>query len=126
MGKRVLILEDEADTLEFAELILTDEGFDVYAIDHYEPLEHIMEFAPNLIILDVRLSNGYGHLLCKDLKANPSTAYIPVVLMSGSNNLEAIAQESNADNFLIKPFGVDDLINIVKPYKRGGKTKNAN
>lgn len=116
MEKRILVLEDDKATLELVELTLESEGYFVIGINHYEPLEYIIEFGPELILLDIRLSDGYGHLLCKDLKANPITAKIPVLLVSGSNNLEAIAKEYQADDYLCKPFNVDELVKIVKEY----------
>lgn len=114
MHKRILLIEDEKSILELMEMTLGDEGYNVFAINHYEPVEYIMEFAPNLVLLDVRLQNGYGHLLCKDLKENPKTSDIKVILVSGASNLERIAHEYKADNFLSKPFSVDELITLVK------------
>ena len=116
MRKRILILEDETKILELVEMILGEEGYDAVAINHYEPLDYIIDLAPELILLDVRLSSGYGHLLCKDIKADPITSGIPVVLISGSHNLEAIAKDCKADGFLSKPFSVEGLINTVKQF----------
>jgi DNA-binding response OmpR family regulator len=116
MNKRILLLEDEKDILELIQEILEEEGYNVIAFNHYESVEEIIEFAPQLILLDIRLSNGYGHLLCGDLKANPKTSHIPVILVSGAGNLEKIARDYNADNFLAKPFDMEDLIGMVKQY----------
>jgi DNA-binding response OmpR family regulator len=116
MEKRILVLEDDKAILELMELTLESEGYFVIGINHYEPLEYIVEFGPDIILLDIRLSDGYGHLLCLDLKANPLTAKIPVILVSGANNLETIAKNSKANNYLSKPFNVDELLNVVKAY----------
>ena len=116
MRKRIIILEDEKDILEVIQFILEEEGYDVIAFNHFEPLEEIIEFQPNLVLLDVRLSDGYGHLLCSQLKANPTTSYLPVILVSGATNLEKIAKDYGADNFLEKPFGMDELVKMVKHY----------
>lgn len=116
MRKRILLLEDERGILELIQEILETEGYEVFAFGNYESVEDIIEFRPQLILLDVRLSNGYGHLLCQDLKANPKTARIPVILVSGADNLKKIAEDCGADNFLSKPFNMDDLIQMVKQY----------
>jgi DNA-binding response OmpR family regulator len=116
MNKRILLLEDEKNILDLMQEILEGEGYNVIAFNQYESVEEIIEFAPHLILLDIRLSNGYGHLLCEDLKANPKTSHIPVILVSGAGNLEKIAKDYNADNFLAKPFDMEDLINMVKLY----------
>ena len=116
MSKRIVILDDEKAILEMMEIALEEEGYDVIAINHHEPLEYLIDFAPQLILLDIRLSNGYGHILCEDLKANPATSMIPVILVSGADNLVKIANECKADGYLAKPFDVDELIGCVKQY----------
>lgn len=116
MSKRILLLEDEKEILELIQEILEGEGYNVIAFNHYESAGNIMDFDPQLILLDIRLSNGYGHLLCEDLKANPKTAHIPVILVSGASNLEKIAGDYKADGFLAKPFDMEDLIKMVKKY----------
>ena len=116
MSKRIVVLEDEKSILDLMEIALEEEGFDVIAINHYEPLEYFIDFDPQLILLDIRLSNGYGHILCEALKANQKTSMIPVILVSGADNLSKIAKDSKADGFLSKPFNVDELINCVKHY----------
>ena len=116
MEKRILVLEDDRAILELMELTLESEGYCVIGINHFEPLEYIIEFGPDIILLDIRLSDGYGHLLCQDLKANPVTAKIPVILVSGADNLETIAKNSRANDYLCKPFNADDLLNLVKEY----------
>ena len=116
MSKRVLLLEDNRESLDLIEEILTEEGYHVIAFDHYESVDHIIDFAPELILLDIRLSDGYGHLLCEDLKNDPKTKNTPVILVSGAGNLEKIAHDCHADDFLSKPFDLEDLIQMVKQY----------
>ncbi len=116
MRKRVLLLEDNKQSLDLIEEILSDEGYHVIAFDHYEPVDNIVDFDPQLILLDIRLSDGYGHLLCQDLKNDVRTKEIPVILVSGAGNLEKIARDSHADDFLPKPFDLQDLVEIVKRY----------
>jgi DNA-binding response OmpR family regulator len=86
-------------------------------------VDDVIEFGAQLIVLDIRLANGYGHLLCKDLKANPSTLKIPVILISGADNLAAIAADCGADAYLQKPFGIPELIAIVTETIKHSKVK---
>jgi two-component system phosphate regulon response regulator PhoB len=116
MRKRILLLEDNKQSLDLIEEILTDEGYHVIAFDHYEPVDSIVDFDPQLILLDIRLSDGYGHLLCQDLKNDSRTKQIPVILVSGADNLEKISRNCSADDFLSKPFDMKDLVEIVKRY----------
>ena len=89
MGKRVMILEDDEDLLSLEEMILMGEGYNVIPFNHYQSPDYMIDFMPELILLDVRLGDGYGHLLCKQLKNNPVTSNIPVILISGSMNLRS-------------------------------------
>ncbi|MDB4905114.1 MAG: phoB 4 [Mucilaginibacter sp.] len=116
MNKRIVVLEDEKAILDLMEIALEEEGYDVIAINHHEPMEYFIDFAPQIILLDVRLSNGYGNILCENLKSNPLTSKIPVILVSGANNLVTIANECKADGYLSKPFSVDELLTCVKRY----------
>ena len=104
MRQRILLLEDNKQSLELIEQILTEEGL------------NIVDFNPQLILLDIRLSNGYGHLLCEDLKRDARTKNTPVILVSAANNLEKIAGDSHADAFLSKHFNLRDLVQLVKQY----------
>ncbi len=116
MRQRILLLEDNVQSLELIEQVLSDEGYLVIALNHYESVENIVDFNPQLILLDIRLLNGYGHLLCEDLKKDARTRNTPVILVSAANNLEKIARDSKADAFLAKPFNLKDLVQLVKQY----------
>ena len=115
-GKRVMILEDDEDVLGLEEIILMGEGYNVIPFNHYQSPEYMIDFMPEVILLDVRLGDGYGHLLCKELKDNPNTSNIPVILVSGSTNLEHVAEEYFADSYLSKPFNINELVDAVKQY----------
>jgi two-component system phosphate regulon response regulator PhoB len=116
MNKRILVLEDNKQSLDLIEEILSGEGYHVIGFNHYESVDNIVDFGPQLILLDIRLSDGYGHLLCEDLKADPKTNHIPVILVSAADNLEKIARECHADDFLSKPFDMIALLQMVKQH----------
>lgn len=67
----------------------------------------------DLILLDDWLNDGLGSQLCKKLKNNAHTANVPIILISAANNLAASAKESGADDFLSKPFDIEDLLTKV-------------
>ena len=111
-----MLLEDDKKTLEITEEILLEEGYHPIGCDHYESVGSILELSPELILLDVRLAGGYGHILCAQLKDNPATSSIPVILVSAAENLSTIASDCGADNYLCKPYGMDKLIEMVRYY----------
>jgi len=116
MKKRIMLLEDDRNTLEITEEILLEEGYHPISFDHYESVGNIIDFSPELILLDIRLSGGYGHILCSQLKENPATSSIPVILVSAADKLSAIALDCHADNYLSKPYNMDTLIKMVRHY----------
>ncbi len=116
MNKKIIVIEDNHDILDMISYILEDEGYEVLPSVNSEPLKEVESHKPDLILLDDWLPDGYGHKLCADLKGNPATSAIPVVLISSVVNLPALAQKSNADGFITKPFDIDHLIEMVKKH----------
>ena len=65
------------------------------------------------MLLDVRLENVSGRFICKELKSNPRTAYFPIILISAFAQYASSYKECGADDFLEKPFNLDELISKV-------------
>jgi DNA-binding response OmpR family regulator len=116
MEKKILVIEDDNDILDLFQYILEDEGYKVWASDHSEHIEVIAEHRPNLVLLDDRLPGEYGHVICSRIKADPRTKNIPVVLVSATRDLEKLAFDCKADDYLPKPFDLKDLVKLVKQY----------
>ena len=116
MSAKIIVIEDDIDTLDIITYILTDEGFEVIASKDNEPLKDIQFHQPLVILMDNRLADGSGHELCAQLKNDPATEHFPVVLVSANNNLEIMAIECKADAYLKKPFDVQELIELVKAF----------
>ena len=116
MAKKLIIIEDDKDTLDIMTYILTEEGYEVIEANNGEPLMRIHLHKPFLILMDNRLPERSGGELCLKLKNDPATSHFPVVLVSAESNLEGIAKGCYADAFLKKPFNVEDLIELVKRF----------
>lgn len=116
--KKVLIIDDDSESLTVISLILSASGFSVNSIrDGSNVFFTVENFKPDLILLDVQLgSESDGSVICNELKSNNNTKQIPIILISGNSHLDQIKTISNADNFISKPFGIDDLIDMVKHY----------
>ena len=75
---------------------------------------------PDLILLDNWLtdwkSDANGQQLSKELKSNPKTSHIPVIIVSAVSNIEEIAEAGQADGYLRKPFDLTDLIAVVNKF----------
>ena len=74
--KKILIVEDDPDTLELIELILRQEGYAVIKINRPVPIKEVSGIRPDLVILDYLLPFGLGSDLCLEIKRNPVTRTI--------------------------------------------------
>jgi len=120
MGEaEILVVEDEADTLNLAKIILETEGYKIQtASDGQETFKKIDQRKPDLILLDLRLPDIDGYEICRKLKGRSETETIPIVMFSasGSESAKKRAFEAGADDFLGKPFAMAQLLGVVKRH----------
>ena len=115
--KKILVVDDESDILEFLQLILEEEGYTVLTSDKGEYLEQLHNGGlPDLILLDVLLSGKDGREIVKYLKGQEETKHIPVIMFSAHPSAEGTARQAGAEDFLEKPFDIDVLLNKVARF----------
>ena len=105
--KRILIVDDEPGILEYLEVILKKEGFQIEtAADGQDALQKILKLRPDLIILDLKLPKIQGLELLRILQANDA-GHVPVYIITGNmSNRETelmIKQEPNVKGYYTKP-----------------------
>lgn len=111
---KILVIDDDLDILSVMEVLLSMKGFDVEVTAKGEnTFPKIDSFKPDLILLDVLISGHDGRIICKQLKANDETRHIPVIMFSAHPGAAATIAEYGADDFISKPFDVNNLINKV-------------
>lgn len=113
MRKKVLIIENDHDIRSIIEFILEEQGFETLSMPEPEDLNEIIPFKPHLILLDEFINNRPGHRLCLKIKQVEALKHIPVVILSTANDIEMIAAECNANDYISKPFNVSDMIDKV-------------
>ena len=112
--KKILIIEDDVDTLEVMELIFRDSGYAIIKANRLVPIKEIISITPNLAILDIMLPYGFGSDICLEIKNDPKSKHIPVILYSASSDLKKLAKASHADAYLEKPFDLNMLLEMVE------------
>ena len=115
--KKILVVDDEPDILEFLQVILEVEGYTVATTTKGEYVEKLHDGGlPDLILLDVLLSGKDGREIVKRLKQQEETHHIPVIMFSAHPSAEETARVAGADDFVAKPFEIDILLNKVARY----------
>lgn len=110
--KTVLVVEDEPETLWTVEKVMEKVGYQALsAKTGAEGIQKAVRHRPNAILLDVRLPDMTGFEVCKALKSRPETADINVILVTGLDRSEVMAQapKAGANFYIPKPFFPDDL-----------------
>jgi excisionase family DNA binding protein len=112
--KRILVVDDDEAILDMLlELLERDGRFEVkVARGGYEAGMLTQEFQPDCIVLDYKLPDINGNRVCRTLRANPRFAGIRIIIISGVADPDEIAElrSAGADDFMRKPFQIDDLI----------------
>ncbi len=117
-GRKVLVVDDEPYILKILSFKLRLSGMIPFeATGGEEALRVVREEAPDVVLLDVSLSTGLtGYDLCRILKENPSTAHLPVVMLT-ARNLPAdrdLAMRLGARSYVTKPFSTKVLIQEIE------------
>jgi DNA-binding response OmpR family regulator len=111
---KILVVDDDIDILSVMEILLSMKGFDVEVTSKGEnTFSKIETFKPDLILLDVLISGHDGRAICKQLKANPDTSNIPVIMFSAHPGAAATIADYGADDFIAKPFDVNNLMKKI-------------
>ncbi|MBN3033513.1 MAG: response regulator transcription factor [Candidatus Saganbacteria bacterium] len=117
----ILIIEDEKDIVESLEYNLKKEGYRVSkAYDGLNGLRLAGEKIPSLIVLDLMLPGLDGLEVCRRIKRNPKTAAVPVIMLTakGSETDKVVGLELGADDYIVKPFSIKELIARIKTILR--------
>lgn len=112
---RILIIDDDKDLLTVVQSFLLKEGFEVFPFLNWESAwQGIKNFEPQLILLDVFIPGTDGLDVCKKLKSSYFTRHIPVIVFSSYPNIaETAIYEFGADDFMAKPFEVNEIIRKI-------------
>lgn len=118
---RILIADDNQQNCELLEAYLSAEPFEIeMAFDGQETLDKVAAQHPDLILLDIMMPRMSGYEVCKQLKHNPATKDIPILMVTALNEMGDIEKAVNAgcDDFLTKPVNRLELTTRVRSLLR--------
>lgn len=111
---KILLIDDSSTFLRLMNSILTDEGYDVKGVSTIQKAEDLMvNSLPDLIILDLFLTNDHGFRFLEEIKLNAERKHIPVIVVSSTNKPDVIkkAMKIGAADYIIKPLNIQDIKN---------------
>ncbi len=116
--KKILVIDDDPGILEALTMILEGAKYEVDTIVKVSKdiNRKLKKNLPDLILLDMLLSGSDGREIARRLKADLKTKHIPIIMLSAHPDAEQAALEAGANNFIAKPFDMDDLLAKVSKY----------
>lgn len=122
-GNTILAIDDNPDILSLYERYLKPHGYEVYSLTNpEEALETAKKIHPFAILVDIMMPQKDGWSVIRDLKSDPLTQYIPVVIASIVEEKER-GLKLGAAEYLVKPFLQDDLVNAINRLNQTGSIK---
>lgn len=115
MNKKILVFDDDQEVLSTLVDVLDYADWDLITVaEGNNALDLIQKEQPNLVLMDVLMGDVDGREICKELKSNTHLMHIPIILISGSDELqEALKQEFGPNDIIEKPFNIGDLLDKV-------------
>jgi DNA-binding response OmpR family regulator len=112
--KRIMIADDDPGIVDAVEMLLEFEGYQVTSTVDGSTVLDMKDELPDLLLLDIWMSGEDGRDICKKLKSLSATKNIPVIMISASRDIKESALAAGADDFLAKPFEMDELLRKIE------------
>jgi len=112
--KKILIADDDPAILDVLTLFLEEVGYEVESTVDGATVLAFPNGYPDLLLLDIWMSSWNGQDICVFLKNHEPTRHLPIIFISANKETERIAREAGADDFLTKPFDLDDLVGKIE------------
>jgi DNA-binding response OmpR family regulator len=121
MSTRVLVVDDEMDTLSLLRTIMQISGFDpVTTLNSVDAISLAEAEKPDVVLLDIMMPRLDGFTLCKMMRQNPATRALPIIFVTAYEalDIEERRLEAGADLVIHKPINIDRLIAAIHAVQR--------
>ena len=114
---KILVVDDEDAVLEILEADLSEDGFDVIsAKDGAEALALVYQEQPDVVLLDLKMPVVNGYQVLQELRLDPTTKNLPVILLTGVSPTEGeqAAVQLGANHYVTKPWKLSSLREVIR------------
>lgn len=113
-SKRIMIADDDPSIVDLLSIMLETEGYEVTSTLNGNSLLNINTDLPDIILMDISMAGVDGREVCRKLRENDLTQHIPIVMVSGSDDMEPSVLDAGANDFLAKPFDLHELLDKIE------------
>ena len=119
MAYKILVVDDEPTIVRLMEFILARQGHEmIVAVNGEEALHKIRTQQPDLVLLDIMMPRIDGYEVAQQVRADPATASLPIIMLSAKAQEEDIRKgvDVGVDEYITKPFSPEHLVHVVADY----------
>lgn len=113
---KILVADDDPAICDAVKFMLEEEGYEVDTTVNGETIYKMEKDYPDVLLLDIWMSGQDGREICKFLKKRHNTKNIAIVMVSAVRDIEESAKKAGANDFLAKPFKMDDLLTKIAKF----------
>jgi DNA-binding response OmpR family regulator len=112
---RILVIDDDPDIGIMIKMMLEYKGYNVSVATRADLVDEMIDNDQfDLVIMDMLLSGTNGIDICRQMKQNPKTADLPVMMISAHPNAKEICMQAGADEFISKPFDMQEILSKIQ------------
>ena len=121
MSKVILVVEDDPKSMTLTKDLLQISGYTTaQAVNGQQGVDVAKSIKPDLILMDIMMPKMDGYTACHEIKADPATKNIPIVMLTavGYDLNKKLAQNVGAEGYVTKPFSRQELMDAIIPFLR--------
>ncbi|MFB9844469.1 response regulator [Mucilaginibacter ginsenosidivorans] len=117
MSKHVLVVEDSEELISLYRDLLEPDGYRLsFLAGSDDIIQHITELQPDIVLLDFLIAGINGGELCSQIKKNPATSRIPVIMATAYPRLLNSLGHYGWDDFIAKPFELEEFYRVIRKH----------